>query len=185
MNVTEIEWEGKPSFLASIFDISTIKAAGELAKKANEELLRLNTMKTQFISIASHELRTPLTSIKNAVDILESKKAGDLTAHQDRFLIMAARNIDRMSAMINDLLDLTKLESRKMDLHWAEVNVGTIFQQLLETFKPQADGKSLALEADFPEEPTRDLWGSIERLEQVFFNLISNALKFTPQVACA
>jgi PAS domain S-box-containing protein len=180
MHVTEIEWQGKPSYLASIFDITVIKAAGEAMKKANEELLRLNTMKTQFISVASHELRTPLTSIKNAVDILASKKAGDLTAHQERFLIMAVRNINRMAKMINDLLDLTKLESKKMELHLSEVNIVTIFQQLLETFKPQADGKSLALKVDYPEDiPT--VYGDHERLEQVFYNLVSNALKFTPE----
>ncbi|OGP49701.1 MAG: hypothetical protein A2Y79_05285 [Deltaproteobacteria bacterium RBG_13_43_22] len=180
MHITKLDWKGKPSYLASLFDITAIKAGSEASKRANEELLRLNTMKTQFISVASHELRTPLTSIKNAVDIIISKKAGELTANQERFLGMASRNINRVTAMINDLLDLTKLESKRTELHLSEVNVVIILQQLLETFNPQAAGKSVALELEYPKDlPT--VYGDQQRVEQIFYNLVGNALKFTPE----
>lgn len=180
MRVVETEWLGKPSYLATLFDVTAIKEAEETMKGANEELKRVNTMKTQFISIASHELRTPLTSIKNAINILASKKAGDLTKDQERFVTISARNIDRMADMINDLLDLSKLDSKKMDLRLSEVHIATIFRQLTETFKAQADGKSLVLEVDCPED-IPPVYGDHKRLEQVFYNLMSNALKFTPE----
>jgi len=180
MQVVETEWLGNPSYLATLFDVTAIKEAEEIMKQANEELTRINSMKTQFISIASHELRTPLTSIKNAINILASKKAGELTEKQERFVTMSARNIDRMANMINDLLDLSKLDSKKMDLHLSEVNVATTFRQLIETFKPQVDGKSLVLEMDCPEDIPA-IYADSDRLEQVFYNLVGNALKFTPE----
>ncbi len=180
MRVVETEWLGKSAYLAMLFDVTAIKTAEETMKRANEELKKNNSMKTQFISTASHELRTPLTSLQNAIHILASKKAGDLTKDQERFLTMSARNIDRLADMINDLLDLTRLESKKTELSFSKASVSHIFRQLIETFNPQAEDKTLVLEMDCPEDIPA-IYADSDRLEQVLYNLISNALKFTPQ----
>jgi len=182
MRVVETEWLGKPSYLATLFDITAIKTAEETLIRANKELVNLSQMKTEFISIASHELRTPLTSIKNAIDILSSQKAGELNEKQKQFIEMAARNIGRLAILINDLLDIAKLDAGKIKLDLAELDSASIFQKVVETFKPQADAKSQTLEIDYDglnDVPT--VYADYAKIEQVLDNLVSNALKFTQE----
>jgi signal transduction histidine kinase len=180
MQVVETQWLGKPAYLASFFDVTAIKEAEETLKRTNEELKKIDSMKSEFIAVASHELRTPLTSIKNAIDILVSKKAGDLTENQERFLSMAVRNINRLSTMINSLLDLTKLEAGKLDLLLSEVDIAGALQRVTESFKPQADAKLQILTADCSEDVST-VYADPARVEQILYNLVSNALKFTPE----
>jgi signal transduction histidine kinase/GGDEF domain-containing protein len=180
MQSTEITWKGKSVHLIFLFDITITKNAGERLRKANEALKKLAEMKTEFIATASHELRTPLTSVKNAVDILSTGKAGALNQNQERFLAMAVSNIDRLSKTINDLLDLAKLEAGKAKIHLAEVDLVRVIQKTIDTFKVQADTKSQTLEADCPKKlPT--VYADQNRIDQVLYNLISNALEFTAE----
>ena len=180
MHVVETNWLGEPAYIATLFDITTIKMAEETLTKANEELKKLGEMKTDFIAVASHELRTPLTSIKNAVNILATGKAGGLNQNQERFLSMVVRNIDRLAMLINDLLDLATLEAGKAKIHLSEVDLISVIQKAIVTFKVQADFKSQILEMDCPEDlPTA--CADQDRIDQVLYNLISNALKFTPE----
>jgi len=163
-------------------DISEIKKAEETLIKANKELVELARMKTEFISTASHELRTPLTSIKNAVDILLGKKAGELNAKQEQFVSMAARNIDRLAILINDLLDISKLDAGKVELDFAELDPAGIFKEVVETFKLQAESKSQTLEIDYANlDNVPIVYADYARIQQVLNNLISNALKFTQE----
>lgn len=81
--------------------------------ETNAKLEKLERLKSEFISIVSHELRTPLTSIKNSLDILMSGRCGEITSSADKFLSMAMRNVQRLSGIINDLLDLSKIEAGK------------------------------------------------------------------------
>lgn len=85
----------------------------EEIKKTNTKLEKLERLKSEFISIVSHELRTPLTAIKNSLEICLSGKAGDVSSIMDKFLNMAKRNVTRLSGIINDLLDLSKVEAGK------------------------------------------------------------------------
>ncbi len=180
LHVTALEWYGKKSYLACLRDITVSKEAGEALRKANEELRKIDRMKTDFIAIASHELRTPLTSIKNAVDILVSKKAGGLTENQERFLSMVVRNIDRLSTMINSLLDLRKLEAGRPNLRLCEMDIVGALHQVTQSFGPQADAKFQILKVDCSEDiPT--VYADPARVEQILYNLINNALKFTPE----
>jgi len=182
MQVVETSWLGKPAYLASLFDVTAIKKAEETLIKANQELVKITDMKTEFISIASHELRTPLTSIKNAIDTLSSKKAGELNVKQEQFVAMAVRNIDRLALLINDLLDIAKLDAGKVELEFAEMDPASIFRVVVNTFKPQAEEKSQTIEIDYDslnDVPT--VYADYARIEQVLDNLISNALKFTQE----
>jgi PAS domain S-box-containing protein len=160
-------------------DITMRKQAEEVLKKANEELKKLDQMKSDFVSKVSHELRTPLTSIKNAVHLLASGKTGPINENQERFLLMAVRNIDRLAEMVNDILDLSKIEAGKMQYHFAEIDLCPVLKHLVATFQFQAEAKSLKLEMDFSEVlPT--VYADRSRLEQAICNLLSNAIKFTP-----
>lgn len=180
MRLVETQWKGEPAHFISLFDVTAVKEAEKTLLKANQELKKLDEMKTDFIAVASHELRTPLTSTKNAIDTLLSRKAGELHQSQERFLTMAARNINRLAMMINDLLDLTKLEAGKTEIHLSELDLMSVIQEAIVTFKSQADLKSQTLEMDFPEDlPT--VYADRNRIDQVLYNLISNALKFTPE----
>ncbi len=139
----------------------------------------MDRMKSEFISVASHEMRTPMTSIKNAIDIMLKKKAGDITETQERFLSMAKRNIDRLASLINDLLDISKIEAGKMELNYADMDIRGCVEDVMNTSAPLADQKSITLKAKTdPDLPV--LYADAFRLEQVLINLVGNAIKFTP-----
>ncbi len=148
--------------------------------ETNAKLEKLERLKSEFISIVSHELRTPLTSIKNSLDILMSGRCGEITPSADKFLSMAMRNVQRLSGIINDLLDLSKIEAGKMDFNFAPVNINTVIDYVKSALSEVAKSKGLNLiteETDNLPEITADS----QRLEQVLTNLVSNAIKFTPE----
>lgn len=138
----------------------------------------MEKMKSEFLSIASHELRTPMTSIKNAVEIIVKGKAGEVNETQAKFLSMADRNIKRLSALINDLLDISKIESKKMQFNYSQVDTADSVEHVFNTLKPLADTKSLTLKADIAD-GTPPVYADDNRVEEVLLNLVGNAIKFT------
>lgn len=149
-------------------------------ERANQELRRIDQMKSEFVSVASHELRTPLSAIKNAVQLVLKRKAGDINETQAKFLSMAERNIDRLTNILNDLLNLSRIESGRIPLKFEELDLKGIVESTVSSFRPQAEGKSIRLAAGVPGDlPT--VYGDREKIEQVLVNLIGNALKFTPE----
>lgn len=149
-------------------------------KESNHKLERLERLKSEFISIVSHELRTPLTSIKNALDIMLSGKCGELTTAFDKFLTMAKRNSQRLSGIINDLLDLSKIEAGKMDYHFKNMNINSVIEYVTSTLAVLAKDKGLHIKTDEGTDLPA-IFADSQRLEQVLTNLISNAIKFTPE----
>ena len=148
--------------------------------ETNDKLAKLERLKSEFISIVSHELRTPLTSIKNSLDILSSGKCGEITETSKKFFDMAKRNSQRLSGIINDLLDLSKIEAGKMEFKFAPTNINTVIDYVKSALSEVAKSKGLNLivdEAEFLPEVSADS----QRLEQVLTNLVSNAIKFTPE----
>lgn len=149
-------------------------------KKTNEKLEKLEKLKSEFISIVSHELRTPLTSIKNSLDIMLSGRTGEITSVQNNFLSIAKRNVDRLSGIINDLLDLSKIEAGKMEYRFTALGVNEPIEFVKSTFEQLAEKKNISLcvrvETDLPQ-----IYGDVNRIEQVLSNLVSNAIKFTPE----
>lgn len=149
-------------------------------KETNLKLEKLERLKSEFISIVSHELRTPLTSIKNSLDILLSGKCGEINDAGNKFLDMAKRNVQRLSGIINDLLDLSKIEAGKMDFHFTKMNIHQVIDYVKNNLSLSAKGKGLVLSAEEAEN-LPDVNGDSQRLEQVLTNLVSNAIKFTPE----
>ncbi|MCX8118580.1 MAG: hybrid sensor histidine kinase/response regulator [Desulfobacterota bacterium] len=152
----------------------------EQLEKANQELRKIDAMKSEFVSIASHELRTPLAAIKNAIQLILSGKTGPINEHQTRFLSMADRNITRLTNILNDLLNLSKIESGKIELKLERTDLKPLIDHTLLSIKPQADGKSLRLETEVSE-GLPPVYGDREKIEQILVNLIGNAIKFTPE----
>lgn len=148
--------------------------------ETNAKLERLERLKSEFISIVSHELRTPLTSIKNSLDILLSGRCGEITPASEKFLAMAMRNVQRLSGIINDLLDLSKIEAGKMDFHFAPTNINTVINYVKSALSEVAKTKGLNLVTE-EYQKIPDITADSRRLEQVLTNLVSNAIKFTPE----
>ena len=149
-------------------------------KETNHKLEKLERLKSEFISIVSHELRTPLTSIKNSLDILLSGRCGEITPSADKFLTMGRKNVQRLSGIINDLLDLSKIEAGKMDFNFKEINIHSVIDYVKSTLSEVAKTKNLTLITDETENLPA-INADSQRLEQVLTNLVSNAIKFTPE----
>ena len=149
-------------------------------ERANKELRKIDDIKSEFVSVASHELRTPLAAIKNAVQLVLSGKAGEINENQAKFLSMAERNITRLTNILNDLLDLSRIESRKIDIRFEELNIRVPIEFVVSSLKPQADGRSIHLRTELPEQ-LPSVYGDREKVEQILTNLLGNAIKFTPE----
>ncbi len=149
-------------------------------KETNLKLEKLERLKSEFISIVSHELRTPLTSIKNSLDILLTGKCGEINDSGNKFLDMAKRNVQRLSGIINDLLDLSKIEAGKMDFHFKNMSIHSVIDYVKSTLSIVAKEKGLLLES-VETENLPEISADSQRLEQVLTNLVSNAIKFTPE----
>jgi len=149
-------------------------------REANADLSRVSEMKSAFVSIVSHELRTPLTSIKNAVDLVRLGRAGSLAPDQVRFLDMAHRNLDRLALIIDDLLDLSKVEAGRIEYRFTEGSVAAVVHEVAATLRPQADEGGIELVVE-PGTAEACCLIDTHRLAQVLSNLVGNALKFTDE----
>jgi signal transduction histidine kinase len=143
------------------------------------ELTRLSELKSEFISQVSHELRTPLTAMLAAVNLLRRGRAGALAPAQEELAALVAGEAGRMAGLINDLLDLSKLEAGMMRLDPEEVDLQALAGRLAEGMAPLLAEKGIRLLWEFPPElgPAR---ADRRRLERVFANLLGNAVKYSP-----
>jgi two-component system sensor histidine kinase BarA len=146
---------------------------------ANDKLQELDRLKSAFVSIVSHELRTPMTSIKGYVENLLDGLAGTLTDKQTRSLERVKHNIDRLTRMINELLDLSKIEAGRMDLNVTPVSLLDMAEEVVESYRAVADEKSITIRI-IPHHPIPRVKGDADKLNRILINLIHNAIKFTP-----
>jgi signal transduction histidine kinase len=149
-------------------------------ERANQELKRADGMKSEFVSVASHELRTPLATIKNAIQLVLRGKAGEINETQTNFLSMADKNINRLTNILNNLLDLSRIESGRIKIKSQELDLRGLVEFILSSFKPQAEGKSIHLDMEVVE-GFSPVYGDRENIEQILTNLLGNAIKFTPE----
>ena len=143
--------------------------------------LEVERMKSDFVSTVSHELRTPLTSIKGYTDvILTDETLGELTELQRDFLNIIQNNVCRLERLVFDLLDLSHLESGKLELHLEALNLNLLISALMPSFQPAWDKKRQTFTLHLPDESPMVL-GDTERVTQILTNLLSNAHKYTPE----
>jgi signal transduction histidine kinase len=169
----------------AVIAIENIRLFQEIQEKsrqleaANERLEELDRLKSDFVSNVSHELRTPLTAIKGAVDLVLREVAGPLTEKQTHYLTRVRSNTQHLAGLINDLLDLSKIESGKIEVKSSRVSLGGLVHEVVESLRPVAAEKVIALEATISE-PSTLVWADRDKVNQVLMNLIGNAIKFTP-----
>lgn len=156
-----------------------LAVANRELEEANKKLKELDQLKSDFISIVSHELRTPLTSIKAFAELI-IMKPGMALARQQKLLGVINSETDRLARLINDILDLTKIEAGKLSWHITELSVDEVIRSSIATMQSLADNKSILVSLQIePRLPA--LVGDRDRLVQVLTNVLSNSIKFTPQ----
>ncbi|MFG6621503.1 sensor histidine kinase [Sulfitobacter sp. 1A05707] len=149
-----------------------------LIEEENEHTKAALEVKSRFLAIVSHELRTPLTSIVGSLEILKSEKFGVLPDPLKPVLTIAARNSERLTTLVEDLLDLQKLEAGEMRLHFKTINANDLVQEAVEAIAGYASKVGIEVTSSLCEEDC-NISGDRQRLIQVMNNLLSNALKFS------
>jgi PAS domain S-box-containing protein len=134
-------------------------------------------MKDEFVAMVSHELRTPLTALRGHVELVLDGDGGPVTEMQRRFLQVATQSADRLGALINDLLDVAKIEAGRIQLRKELVDLSAVLQEVSATFRIEATRHGLAFREEIGTLPA--VIGDRDRLIQVFGNLVSNAIKYT------
>jgi PAS domain S-box-containing protein len=149
-------------------------------KRYERRLKELDKMKSDFVSNVSHELRTPLTSIKGSVDNMLDGLTGSLNEKQIRYLTRIKSNTDRLSRLINDLLDLSRIEAGRVEVRPTTLSLTALAEEIAEQVKALAAEKCIQIEV-----PSSDLrvtaWADRDKVMQILTNLIGNAIKFSPQ----
>ncbi len=134
--------------------------------------------KSEFVSTVSHELRTPMTSVKGYVDLLLMGSAGPLTEMQEKFLKTVQTNANRLSSLVNDLLDISRIEMGRMELHRKPVSIEDIISQVVDIMRPKTEEKNQELYAILPDSLPK-VYGDGDRLVQIIINLVGNSHKYT------
>jgi signal transduction histidine kinase len=147
---------------------------------ANDKLRELDRAKSGFVSMVSHELRTPMTSIKGYVENLLDGLVGGLTERQVYYLTRVKHNIERLTRMIYDLLDLSRIEAGAVVVKFAPLSVPDLITDVVESFQGMTAEKGITLIAE-PDAALPVIQGDRDKLHQVLINLIQNAVKFTPR----
>lgn len=165
-------------FLGMLIDITELKQAQEELLAAKEEAESANRMKSEFLNVMSHELRTPLTVIlgympllMNPVDTMDSTMVSEIAREMNK-------SGKHLLTLINDLLDLSKIEAGAMGLELQQVEAQEIIKDVAEAFAEQMDAKTLVL--DWYAEPQK-VYADPVRFRQILYNLVGNAVKFTDQ----
>jgi PAS domain S-box-containing protein len=158
-------------------DITLQKSSAALLEKANEETARQSRMKDEFLTTLSHELRTPLQSIVGWVQLLTGGRATPDDLEQG--LEVIGRAARAQQHIIEDLLDMNRILSGKVRLEVTKISLGEVVEAALQTLSPTAQAKGVRLHA-LLDPLSAWVMGDFERLQQVFWNLLANAIKFTP-----
>ncbi len=162
-------------------EVRTREEIGRLAKDletANKELKRLDQAKSEFISIASHQLRTPLSIIKGYISMIREGSYGAVSDAAQKTLNKIYLSNERLIKLVADLLDLSRMESGRMQYEFANFNINDLVDSTVDEFRIPARDKGLLLQWEKPS-GALTVWGDSWKLRQVIFNLIDNSLKYT------
>jgi PAS domain S-box-containing protein len=151
-----------------------------LLERANRELRELDRLKSAFLANMSHELRTPMNSIIGYTELMLDRVDGDINEEQEKSLLKVENNARHLLQLINDILDMSKIESGKMELDIKETSIRALIESVVPTFEPAMTKKGLTFTFDIsPDLPS--VYVDEDKIGQVFINLLSNAIKFTNQ----
>jgi PAS domain S-box-containing protein len=157
---------------------SELAAANEELSERNQEVERANRLKSEFLASMSHELRTPLNTILGFSELLSEQSAGALNDKQKRFLTHIQRDAGHLLELINDVLDLSKIEAGRLELHLEKFPMAAAVSEVLTSIRPLAAVKDISLDSELDGQLM--LEADRLRCKEILYNLLSNAIKFTP-----
>jgi PAS domain S-box-containing protein len=157
---------------------SELATANQELSLRNQEVERANRLKSEFLASMSHELRTPLNTILGFSELLSEQTAGVLNEKQKRFLTHIQRDASHLLELINDVLDLSKIEAGRLELHLEKFPMAVAVAEVLTSIRPLAATKGISLDSELDTKLT--LQADRLRFKEILFNLLSNAIKFTP-----
>ena len=144
--------------------------------------VEVDRLKSEFVATVSHELRTPMTPIKGYVEFLLMGGAGELNPQQLEFVSVIKTNIDRLSILVNDLLDVSRIESGKVALNFQPIDMRELVDEVLEVIRQRADEEDRPVRFDVSvPETLPSIYGDAERVRQIVTNLVDNAYKYSPE----
>lgn len=148
-------------------------------KFTNEKLEALDKLKDEFVSLASHELRTPMTAIKSYLWMALSGRGGPITEKQKYYLDRAYNSTDRLIKLVNDMLNISRIESSRLTMNIARVNLIQLIQEVMGEISPRAQELGITVTVGKPSS-LPDVIADANKIKEVVINLIGNSLKFTP-----
>ena len=155
------------------------RATGDL-KRANERLRGLDKLKDEFVSLASHELRTPLSAIRSYIWMALSGKGGALSERQQYYLDRASSSTDRLIKLVNDMLNISRIESGRMAIRFAETDMVSLVQKIVDEVRPKLQENALAFSFSVSDR-LPSVIADPDKISEVVMNYLSNAIKFTPK----
>lgn len=179
-SVVSVRISGKGYLIESFMDLTKIKNAEEELIKAKIIAESANCAKSTFLANMSHELRTPLNSIIGFSDIIIEGMTGEISDEQSKYLGYISASGHHLLSLINNILDLSKIEAGKFDLNLEHVFIENLFTEVKELILPLAIKKSIKINFSIDNKIT-EVYVDRIRLKQILFNLLSNAIKFTPK----
>jgi signal transduction histidine kinase len=172
----QVDGRSHPQSSDLISDFNNIAVA---LKESHDRLKQLDRLKSQFLDNVSHELRTPLTHIKGFVENLLDGVGGELSEKQRRYLMRIKENCDRLIRLINDLLDLSRIESGKISLQLKPTQLYPILEQAIAGVQPMSEKKRIQISLNCNASATA--WVDSDKLGQIMTNLLDNAVKYTAE----
>jgi signal transduction histidine kinase len=166
-----------PEMLAQ--DKNELLLAQKQLAEANAELRRVNQIKSLFMSMAAHDLRTPLTTIFGFADMLLEDLQLEDEIKREILAVIRAQS-ERLHRLIADLLDVERIEQGQLILKPRECNLNYITREVLESLKPLYETRQLQVDSQLPDPPLQ-IWGDAARIWQILYNLVNNAVKYTPE----
>lgn len=160
--------------------IDALREKVQTAEIQRKRLESANRAKNEFLANMSHELRTPLNAIIGFSEVLRDKLYGDLNEDQIGFIMDINSSAHHLLQMINDILDLSKVEAGRLELKYEEFEIGKVIEGVLNTLKGLAGKKYLQI-GMFLHDPIQRITADIVKFKQIMYNLLSNAIKFTPE----
>jgi len=183
-SVFRAEVEMKKNF---ILELTTINIVAEKTKKGALMILHdvsreklVEAMKTEFVSLAAHQLRTPLSAIKWTLRIILDGDLGEINKEQRSFLEKTYKSNERMISLINDLLNVARIEEGRFLYNPVFANLASIVENVLKSYNEQIERKEINFVFDKPQEPLSSVYVDVEKISLVIQNLIDNAIHYTP-----
>jgi protein-histidine pros-kinase len=178
ISLSPLETEAGTLVSSAIRDITERKRIDQALQEKNIELANANRAKDRFVASMSHELRTPLNAIIGFTGTLLMRLPGPLTQDQEKQLRTVQTSAKHLQALINDLLDVAKIEAGKVELTFERVDCKAVLEEVAASLRPQAESKGLTFDVHLPQYEVT-LRSDRRALSQIVINLVSNAIKFT------